>query len=106
KEGFKTKSGVVDPARQAEKGVSSLSRIVAGIASVRRWWGQKRSTRGRERHAGECQCDENLPNYCFLGLSQWIRCKLSLYATVEQCTEIEKFSGLIRRRSVRFHQEE
>ena len=56
KERFKTKSGVVDPARQAEKGVSSLSRIVTRIASVRCW--DNCSGYGRKRNANEYEWDK------------------------------------------------
>ena len=52
-ERIKTKSSVTDPEGQAEERTVTLSRVAAGIASVRWWWGQKRSTRGRERAAGE-----------------------------------------------------
>jgi hypothetical protein len=34
-------------------GIIPLGGVTVGIPSVRRWWGQKRSTRGRQRAAGE-----------------------------------------------------
>ena len=34
-----------------------LGSVIAGIASVRGWRGKKRSTRGRQRVAGQDECD-------------------------------------------------
>jgi len=57
KERLKTDGRVVDAGCEAEKRVSALSGVLARIASVRWRWGQKRSTRGRERAAGEDECE-------------------------------------------------
>jgi hypothetical protein len=42
---------------EVEERKIALSRVAVGIASVRCWWRQKRSTRGRERAAGEDECE-------------------------------------------------
>ena len=47
----KTKGGVPDPAAQTEEPVSSLSRVAAGVATIRRWNNRLRS--GQKPKAAE-----------------------------------------------------
>ena len=50
-----TDGGIADPAGEVEQGVRALSRIRAGIASVRCWTDRKRVL--DERKADEGNCD-------------------------------------------------
>jgi hypothetical protein len=53
KERIKANGRVHDAGGEAEKRIVTLRRVAAGIAAIRRRWGQKRSTRGRKAKADQ-----------------------------------------------------